>query len=77
MVSLGLNGFFNKFGVDGFLRRCCLLFVVCRLLFIVRLRRLSFVFVIRFHLFLLLSLLLSLSLSLTLSLMLSLPLYLM
>jgi len=47
VVSLGLNGFFNKFGVDGFLRRCCLLFVVCRLLFVVRLRRsFSFVFVV-------------------------------
>ena len=47
MVSLGLNGFFDKFGVDGFLCRCCLLFVVRRLLFVVHLHRsFSFVFVV-------------------------------
>ena len=46
VISLGLNGFFDKFGVDGFLC-CCLLFVVRRLLFVVRLRRsFSFVFVV-------------------------------
>ena len=47
VISLGLNGFFDKFGVGGFLRRCCLLFVVRRLLFVVRLHcSFSFVFVV-------------------------------